>query len=115
MRRFSSLLMALMVTVLLWGNCVQCSTVLPPDAGHDCCHKPQHGKPLKQNCDLNAADLAKATAAGERHTDQPLAESGEPASIGTIFSKAAVAALTPPPEFCLLSPDFSVLHSVFRL
>jgi len=101
--------------MLLWGNCARCTTAPSPDpqsGSHDCCHKPQNGKPLKQNCDLNAADLTKAAGPDQHSSDVPLAEVGAvmAVAVAPVVAPAVVDVepLASPPERCLL-------YSVFRI
>jgi len=115
MHKFSSLLMALTVTVLLWGNCAHCSVVTQSDSQsptHDCCSKPQDGKPLKQNCDLTAADLSKAFLADHHQVAQPAATPAAdiliPDAPSIDSTQGAVTPVSSPPQLCLL-------YSVFRL
>jgi hypothetical protein len=107
MRQFSSVLTALMVTLLLWNNCARCTTAPAAPPAHDCCKKPS-----KQNCDLNAADLTKSTTAATQHSEEPLADMG---SVATVAQVAAPVPFVTAVEAVVSPPDTCLLNSVFRL
>ena len=107
MRQISSLLMAFLVALLLWNNCARCTTAPAPPSSHDCCKKSG-----KQNCDLNAADLTKASVALEAHSEAPLADVGAVVSASQTDSAVVLAAGVEP---VISPPDVSLLNSVFRI
>jgi hypothetical protein len=55
MRVFSnSLMTALMVVALFWGNCLSCPQLLAAGSAHSCCHHRNHQPAAKVDCQSQA-------------------------------------------------------------
>jgi hypothetical protein len=68
----------MVVIALLWGNCAQCTQLLPAAPGHDCCDQTKkgcHEAPVSKqtDCNLNSVDLAKALVGSAHHDVAPVA------------------------------------------
>ncbi|SRR6266545_10103 len=115
MRTFgTSVMAALIVVTLFWGNCFSCPQILfsqyAHKAAHECCKRGQ--KPAGQNCQNQGLQhfLKAGADTGAQIAPAAVAEAAVEAAVLTpqLAPEAAPAAHHNPPD--LLS-----LHSVFRI
>jgi hypothetical protein len=110
MRRVSSSLMAaLIVVALFWGNCLSCPQMLLAAAthqpAHSCCHKTKSAGTTCQSQGLQ--HFLKASP----ETQTPAVAVVAP----VIAVPLALGALVSPVEVVHAPPDLLALHSAFRI
>ena len=113
MRRVSSSLMAaLIVAALFWGNCLSCPqmllTVVTHQSAHSCCHRT---KSAGTSC--QSQGLQHFLKAGPEVQTPAVAvvAAVEPATVVSLPQSALVA----PVEVVHAPPDLLSLHSAFRI
>ena len=115
MRMFSSSLMgALVVLALFWGNCFSCPQVLlalkSHQPAHGCCHRTN--KQSSNDCQTQVLrQFVKADTATPAPAPAMAAAVAEPAPVSVVLR--AFAPATMPAEHA--PPDLLSLHSNFRI
>jgi hypothetical protein len=99
----SSIMVALVLAALLFGNCLSCPQMLLQDA-HRCCH---HSKPVTARCDAQGLQhFVKAEASTEASPASATVEIAEPApdmALAEIFQLPAYPSNAPPDPLSLSS------------
>ena len=102
----SSIMAALVVVALFWGNCFSCPQLLLEQNAHQCCH-PQ--KRAMSDCGTqNLQQFVKTHAAAQAPAMPVMALSTVEAPALAVDTMAPVVVEYPP-------PDFLSLHSVLRI
>ena len=104
----SSVLVALVVAALFWGNCFSCPQVLFALGAHGCCH---HSKHASGNCSTQA--LRNFVKADVQTIAPDLAAAPEPIASFEVSVVSQGAAEILPSEHA--PPDRLALNSSFRI
>jgi hypothetical protein len=111
----SSMMAALVMVALFWGNCLSCPQVLlslqKHKASHDCCKRGQ--KPVAKTCSSQGLQhFVKAEPAAAPAATAPAAEAVVIAAVPVPLSHASAVVL---PAAGHAPPDLLSLHSSFRI